>query len=59
MEKEKHEEAKKTFNEDEDKFQKYLDDLNRKAEETALAVQALSLEKNDNMSKIASLNTEI
>jgi hypothetical protein len=38
MEKEKLEEAKKTFDEDKDKFQKYMDDLNRKAEETALDV---------------------
>lgn len=53
MEKEKLEEAKKTFNEDEDKFQKYLDDLNRKAEETAMAVQNLGLEKNENMGRIA------
>lgn len=35
MEREKLEEAKKTFDEDKDKFQKYMDDLNRKAEETA------------------------
>jgi hypothetical protein len=35
MEREKLEEAKKTFEEDKDKFQKYMDDLNRKAEETA------------------------
>jgi hypothetical protein len=38
MEKEKLEEAKKTFEEDRDKFQKYLDDLTRKAEETAADV---------------------
>lgn len=38
MEKEKLEEAKKTFDEDKDKFQKYMDDLNRKAEETSLEV---------------------
>ncbi len=38
MEREKLEEAKKTFEEDKDKFQKYMDDLNRKAEETAAEV---------------------
>jgi hypothetical protein len=38
MEREKLEEAKKTFDEDKDKFQKYMDDLNRKAEETATEV---------------------
>ena len=35
MEREKLEEAKKTFDEDRDKFQKYMEDLTRKAEETA------------------------
>ena len=38
MEKEKLEEAKKTFEEDKDKFQKYLDDLTRKAEEISAEV---------------------
>ena len=52
MEKEKLEEAKKTFDEDKDKFQKYMDDLNRKAEETALEVQRLTNEKNERMEKI-------
>ena len=32
MEKEKLDEAKKTFEEDRDKFEKYMDDLNKKAE---------------------------
>jgi len=41
MEKEKLEEAEKTFDEDKDKFQKYMDDLNRKAEETAYEVSKL------------------
>eukprot|EP00347_Sterkiella_histriomuscorum_P005172 403357620 len=39
MEKEKLEEAKKTFDEDRDKFQKYMEDLNRKAEETATDIK--------------------
>ena len=52
MEKEKLEEAKKTFHEDEDKFQKYMDDLNRKAEETAMDVQKLTNDKNEKMERI-------
>ena len=50
MEREKLEEAKKTFEEDRDKFQKYMDDLTRKAEETALEVQKLTNEKNERIS---------
>jgi hypothetical protein len=34
MEKEKLEEARKTFEEDKDKFHKYMEDLKRKADET-------------------------
>ncbi len=34
MEKEKLEEAKKTFEEDKDKFSKFMEDLKRKADET-------------------------
>lgn len=52
MEKEKLEEAKKTFDEDKDKFQKYMDDLNRKAEETALEVLRLTNEKNEKADRI-------
>lgn len=52
MEKEKLEEAKKTFDEDKDKFQKYMDDLNRKAEETAQEVQRLANVKNDMIDRI-------
>lgn len=59
MEKEKLEEAKKTFDEDKDKFQKYMDDLNRKAEETALDVQRLTNEKNERMEKIQQLQINI
>lgn len=55
MEKEKLEEAKKTFEEDRDKFQKYLDDLTRKAEETAADVQRFTNEKNDRLEEIAQL----
>lgn len=47
MEREKLEEAKKTFDEDKDKFQKYMDDLNRKAEETAEEVKKLNNDKNE------------
>lgn len=39
MEKEKLEEAKKTFEEDKDKFGKYMEDLKRKADETDEQVQ--------------------
>lgn len=35
MEKEKLEEAKKTFDEDSEKFTKYMEELTRKADETA------------------------
>jgi SMC interacting uncharacterized protein involved in chromosome segregation len=52
MEREKLEEAKKTFDEDKDKFQKYMDDLNRKAEETANEVSKLTNEKNENVALI-------
>ncbi len=55
MEKEKLEEAKKTFEEDRDKFQKYLDDLTRKAEETAADVLRRTNEKNEKLENIASL----
>lgn len=59
MEKEKLEEAKKTFDEDRDKFQKYMEDLNRKAEETAAEVQRLTNEKNERMEKIQNLQLKI
>lgn len=52
MEKEKLEEAKKTFDEDRDKFQKYMDDLNRKAEETTIEVQKLTNDKNEKLDMI-------
>ena len=45
MEKEKLVEAKKTFDEDEDKFKKYMTDLNDKAEKTADDVKKLINEK--------------
>lgn len=59
MEKEKLEEAKKTFDEDRDKFQKYMEDLNRKAEETAAEVQRLTNEKNEKMDRIQNLQLKI
>lgn len=59
MEKEKLEEARKTFEEDKDKFQKYMDDLNRKAEETAAEVQRLTVEKNERSEKISQLMSQI
>jgi SMC interacting uncharacterized protein involved in chromosome segregation len=59
MEREKLEEAKKTFDEDKDKFQKYMDDLNRKAEETAQDVQRLTSEKNEMMDRIQQLQLKI
>ena len=49
MEREKLEEAKKTFDEDKDKFQKYMDDLNRKAESTAEEVKDLIGKKNEKL----------
>jgi len=45
MEKEKLEEARKTFDEDQDKFKKYMADLNEKAEKTAEDVKKLVNEK--------------
>ncbi|CDW84021.1 UNKNOWN [Stylonychia lemnae] len=59
MEKEKLQEAKKTFDEDKDKFQKYMDDLNRKAEETAFEVSKLISEKNEKMDRISELMNNI
>lgn len=59
MEKEKLQEAKKTFDEDKDKFQKYMDDLNRKAEETAFEVSKLIQEKNEKMDRISELMNNI
>lgn len=59
MEREKLEEAKKTFDEDKDKFQKYMDDLNRKAEETANEVAKLTNEKNENVAQIQNLSMDI
>eukprot|EP00347_Sterkiella_histriomuscorum_P006295 403353317 len=59
MEREKLEEAKKTFDEDKDKFQKYMDDLNRKAEETAAEVQKLTLDKNEKIDRITQLVNKI
>jgi SMC interacting uncharacterized protein involved in chromosome segregation len=59
MEREKLEEAKKTFDEDKDKFQKYMDDLNRKAEETADQVKTLTNDKNDKLSNISKLLQKI
>lgn len=41
MEREKLEEARKTFDEDQDKFKKYMSDLNEKAEKTAEEVKKL------------------
>jgi SMC interacting uncharacterized protein involved in chromosome segregation len=55
MEREKLEEAKKTFDEDKDKFQKYMDDLNIRAEKTAEAVKSLTNEKNEKINFITSL----
>ena len=59
MEKEKLEEAKKTFDEDKDKFQKYIDDLERKAQETAQQVKDQTVKKNKCMQDITELQTEI
>ena len=52
MEREKLEEAKKTFNEDEDKFQKYMDDLTSKAEKTAEEVKKYTKKKNKKLAHI-------
>lgn len=55
MEKEKLEEAKKTFDEDRDKFNKYMEDLTKKAGETAEEVKKLTNVKNDKIQRITSL----
>ena len=49
MEKEKLEEAKKTFEEDKEKFNKYMDELSKKAMETAEEVKRLTADKNKKM----------
>lgn len=59
MEKEKLVEAKKTFDEDEDKFKKYMTDLNDKAEKTADDVKKLINEKTVRIQEINSLEQEI
>ena len=46
MEREKLEEARKTFEEDKDKFTKYMEDLKRKSDETDETVQKCLHEKN-------------
>ena len=55
MEREKLEEAKKTFEEDKDKFQKYMDDLNRKKEDTENEVKNLTEQKNKHLEKIGDI----
>jgi hypothetical protein len=55
MEKEKLEEARKTFEEDQDKFKKYVEDLHRKADETAEEVKKLVQEKSNRISDITRL----
>jgi len=45
MEREKLEEAKKTFEEDQDKFKKYMTDLNDKTEKTTEEVKRLINDK--------------
>lgn len=45
MEQEKLEEARKTFDEDKDKFKKYMSDLNEKTENTALQLKTLQQDK--------------
>lgn len=59
MEKEKLEEAKKTFEEDKDKFTKYMDDLTKKAGETAEEVKRLTAVKNEKIQNITRLAQEI
>lgn len=54
MEKEKLDEARKTFEEDKDKFEKYMKDLNEKADRTAEEVKSLI---NDKAMKIAEINS--
>lgn len=53
MEKEKLEDAKKTFEEDRDKFKKYMHDLNQKAVETAADVTEHTNIKNDLIAKMS------
>jgi hypothetical protein len=55
MEKEKLEEAKKTFDEDKDKFSKYMQDLTTKAGETAEEVKKLTNLKNEKIMRITAL----
>ena len=59
MEKEKLDEAIKTFLEDKDKFTKYMEDLNKKAEETTQEVQKLTNEKNEKLDNINLLQQKI
>lgn len=59
MEKEKLEDAKKTFEEDRDKFKKYMHDLNQKAVETAAEVTEHTNIKNDLIAKMSQLQAAI
>jgi hypothetical protein len=59
MEREKLEEARKTFDEDQDKFKKYMSDLTEKAEKTENEVKKLVIEKGNKATEIASIEQEI
>ena len=59
MEREKLEEARKTFDEDQDKFKKYMSDLTEKAEKTENEVKKLVVEKGNKATEIASIEQEI
>lgn len=55
MEKEKLEEAKKTFEEDQDKFKKYMTNLNEDAERVVENVKKLLAEKAVKVQDIANI----
>lgn len=59
MEREKLEEAKKTFEEDQDKFKKYMTDLNDKTEKTTEEVKRLINDKAQKIQEIANIEMQI
>mmetsp|Transcript_669 Transcript_669/g.718 ORF Transcript_669/g.718 Transcript_669/m.718 type:complete len:117 (-) Transcript_669:804-1154(-) len=59
MEKEKLEEAKKTFEEDQDKFKKFMSELNERTEKSSNDVKELMTEKANRIKDIVVIEQEI
>lgn len=59
MEREKLDEARKTFEEDQDKFKKYVEDLHKQADETAEEAKRLVQDKSNKIGEITRLQQKI